>query len=60
MHTLIQKSLKVKLRLKPEVFILGQMDRQLENNRGTLFLYMITTATIICSNLERFDNIQNG
>lgn len=47
MHTFIHKILRVKLQLKPEVFILGQMDRQLENNRGALFLYMTITARLL-------------
>lgn len=39
-NTLIQMILKVKLQMKPEAFMLGQMDRQLENSHGTLFLYI--------------------
>ena len=33
--------------MKPEQFILGLMDQQLEKQHGTLFLYMITAAKLI-------------
>lgn len=33
--------------MKPEDFLLGLMDRQLENTQGTLFSYMTTAARLL-------------
>ena len=46
---IIQKNLKVNIQLKPELFLLGLMDQQLERKYGILFLYMITAARLLCA-----------
>lgn len=42
----IQKSLKINIQMKPKVFLLGLMDREVESSYGVLFLYMITAAKL--------------
>lgn len=37
---MIQKILKVKIQLKPDVFLVGLMDNQTERSYGILFLYI--------------------
>lgn len=55
---LIHMILKVNLQLKPEVFLLGLMDKQIERFYGTLCLYMITVARLLYA--QGFTNTYTG
>lgn len=43
----LQKVLKINIQMKPEFFLLGLMDNQLENTYGQLVLPIITAARLL-------------
>lgn len=57
---LIKKILISKIPLKPQVFLLGLMDKQLKKSWNFIFIYDDCSEIIICSKMKRFDTIQNG
>lgn len=40
----MQKILKVNIKIKPETFLLGLMDKELKKRERTLILYMLRAA----------------
>ena len=46
-HTAIQNILKIRIIKKPELFLLGIMEEELEKNYGNLLLHMITAARMV-------------
>lgn len=41
-----QKVLSINIKLRPEIFLLKLMDKELEKSHGTQFLYKITVAKL--------------
>lgn len=53
---LIQKILKVNRQLKPQAFLWGLIDKQMESFYGTLLLYITTTSRLLYA--QRWKDLQ--
>lgn len=66
MEGLVQNILKINLRLKPKVFLLGLMDKKTKRKYLALYLYMITASPYtevegnMNSHMGRMDEGING